>query len=275
MKRQRISPVWRFQALQRWLSGHAPANEARLIRRDRDLAVAWLPGSSTRLVLVFISIRYEALDPQVLEFRGIASDNGRNHVLFINDRERSWYSAPGLRDRIADLVRRFVARHGIEEIWSIGNSLGGYGAILFCDRLPISKVVAFVPQLLMSKEALAQPNWANYVAPIRDGVERDLIPIMAAADCRFHIVTGDRFADDLLHMGHLRKTLPDAPKVRIVTAPGQSHYVAKWLKDHGQLAKLVTALWAGDRQGLEDCSRALPQPLDLTLAINFADADLP
>jgi hypothetical protein len=266
MKRQRISPVWRFQALQRWLSGHAPANEARLIHRDQDLAVAWLPGSSTRLVLVFISIRYEALHPEVLEFRGIASDNGRNHVLFINDRERSWYSAPGQRDRIAKLVRRFAASHGIEEIWSIGNSLGGHGAILFCDLLPISKAVAFVPQLLMTPEVLARPNWANFVAPIRDGVERDLIPIMAAADCRFHIVTGDRFADDLLHMGHLRRTLPDAPKVRIVTAPGQSHYVAKWLKEQGQLAKLVTALWAGDRQGLEDCSKALPQPLDLTLA---------
>jgi pimeloyl-ACP methyl ester carboxylesterase len=266
MKRQGISPIWRLQALQRRLTRTDSLDDARLIHRDRDLAIAWQPGSSTRLVLVFISIRPGALHPGQLEFWSIASDHGRNHVLFINDRERSWYSAPGLRERIADEVRRFVARHGIEEIWSIGNSLGGYGAILFCDRLPISKVVAFVPQLFMSKEALAQPNWANYVAPIREGVERDLIPIMAAADCRFHIVTGDRFADDLLHMEHLRKMLPDAPKVRIVTAPGQSHYVAKWLKDHGQLAKLVTALWAGDRQGLEDCSKALPQPLDLTLA---------
>lgn len=266
MKRQRISPVWRLMALRRWLTGQAPTDEARLIHRDRGLAVAWLPGRSARLVLVFISIRHKALHPVTLEFRGVASDQGRNHVLFINDRERSWYSVPGLRDRIAEIVRHCVAEHGIEEIWAIGNSMGGYGAILFSDRLRISQVVAFVPQLLMTKELLAKPNWAAYVAPIRERVERDLIPIIAAADCRFHIVTGDRFADDILQMGHLRKTLSDAPQVRIVIAPGQSHYVARWLKDQGQLAKLVTALWAGDRQGLEDCSRALPQPLDLTLA---------
>ena len=266
MKRQRISPVWRLFALRRWLTGQAPVGEAQLIHRDRDLAVAWLPGSSARLMLVFISIRRGALHPDRLEFWGVASDRGRNHVLFINDRERSWYSRPGQRERIQRIVGRFVAERGIDTIWSIGNSMGGYGAILFSDRLRISKVVAFVPQLLMTPEVLAQPNWADYVAPIRDEVERDLVPIIAAADCRFHIVTGDRFDDDILHMGHLRKTLPDAPQVRIVIVPGQSHYVARWLKEQGQLAKLVAALWAGDRQGLEDCSKALPRPLDLTRA---------
>lgn len=266
MKRQRISPVWRLLALRRWLTGQAPVGEAQLIHRDRDLAVAWLPGSSARLVLVFISIRHGALHPDRLEFWGVASDRGRNHVLFINDRVRSWYSRPGQRDRIAGVVRRFVAEHGIDTIWSIGNSMGGYGAILFSDRLRISKVIAFVPQLLMTPEVLAQPNWADYVAPIGDEVERDLIPIMAAADCRYHIVTGDCFADDILHMGHLRKALPDDPKIRIVSAPGQSHYIARWLKEQGQLARLVAALWAGDRQTLEDCSKALPHPLDLSRA---------
>ncbi len=266
MKRQRLSPVWRLHALRRWLTGQSPVDEARLILRDRDLAVAWLPGRSTRLVLVFISIRPGALNPDVLEFRGVASDQGRNHVLFINDRERSWYSAPGQRDRIAGIVSRFVASHGISETWAIGNSMGGYGAILFSDRLGISQVVAFVPQLLMTSEVLSLPNWADYLAPIRDGVEPDLVPIIAAADCRFHIVTGDRFDDDILHMGHLRKTLPDTPKVRIVVAPGQSHYIARWLKDQGQLARLVAALWTENRQELENCSRALPQQLDLTQA---------
>ena len=266
MKRQRISPVWRLNALRYRLTGQSPVDEPRLIHRGRDLAVAWLPGRSTRLVLVFISIRPGALTPNVLEFRGVASDHGRNHVLFINDRARSWYSVPGQRDRIAGIVRDFVAEHGVSETWAIGNSMGGFGAILFSHQLRISKVVAFVPQLLMTPEVLALPNWADYRAPIRDEVERDLVPIIAAADCQYHIVTGDRFADDLLHMAHLRKTLPGTPKVKIVVAPGQSHYLARWLKNNGQLTRLVAALWAGDRQELENCSRALPQPLDLSLA---------
>jgi hypothetical protein len=173
---------------------------------------------------------------------------------------------PGQRDWISEFVRRFVTEHDIETIWSIGNSMGGYGAILFCDRLPISQVIAFVPQVFLAKQFLALRIWAKHVRSIRDDVVRDLVPTMAVADCRFHIVSGDSFSDDIRQMGHLRRQLPAAPHVRIVIAPGQRHSVVRWLQDHGQLANLVAALWAGDRQGLEDCSKALPRPLDLSQA---------
>ena len=266
MKQQRISPLWWYQSLRRCLTGHTPAGEPRLIQRDRDLAIAWLPGNSKRLILVFLSITRKALSPARLEFRGIASDHGRNHVLFINDRRRSWYSRPGLRDRIANVVRRFVAIHQIEEIWSIGNSMGGYGAILFCDRLPLSNVVAFVPQILMQAEIIECLSWADHLPQITDAVERDLTPIMAAADARYHLVYGDMDEDDLIQLGHLRTLLPDAAHVRIVIVPGQKHNIARWLKDQGQFSLLVSALWSEDRQKLEDCSKALETPLNLMLA---------
>jgi pimeloyl-ACP methyl ester carboxylesterase len=266
MRRQRISPLWWWQDLRRRLTGHTAAVEPRLIHRDGALAIAWLPGTSTRLVLVFLGITYRALSPARLEFRGIASDQGRNHVLFINDRRRSWYSWPGMRDRVAEVVRGFVLRQNIDEIWSIGNSMGGYGAILFRDRLPLSNVVAFVPQILMSERVIEGSVWSANRPDITDAVERDLTPIMAASDTRYHLVYGDRDQDDPIHLDHLRQHLPDAAHVRIVIAPGQQHYVAKWLKDQGQLSRLVAALWAGDRQKLEDCSKALETPLNLSLA---------
>lgn len=265
MKRQRISLVWWTYAIRRWCTGRAPESEARLIHREPDLAVAWLPGRTSRLVLVFISIRRAALHPNKLEFRGIASDEGRNHVLFINDRERSWYSEPGKRDRIEAVVRRFMLEHGIQTVWSMGNSMGGYGAILFADRLPISKVVAFVPQILMTDAVIDQPDWTANRPNIRPTVERDLTPIIASADCIFHVVTGDAYADDRIHFGHLRQRLADARNVKIVIAPGQGHGVADWLKKQGQLARLVAALWSEDRPALEDCSKAIERPLDLTL----------
>ncbi|CAN1541326.1 hypothetical protein MCELHM10_01774 [Paracoccaceae bacterium] len=266
MKRQRISPVWRLQTLRRWLTGQSPVDEPRLIHRDRDLAVAWLPGSSKTLVLVFISIRREALHPQGLEFSSIASDNGRNHVLFINDRERSWYSMPGQRDRIIRTVRSFMDKHAIETVQSIGTSMGGHGAILFSGFVPISSVVAFVPQILMTKAVTGRPVWNAHRPRIRDAVEQDLTPIMAAADCRFNIVTGDKHYDDPIHLAHVRKQLSHAGNVKVVIAPGQKHNVYKWLDAKGQLTAITAALWAGDRHALEDCSNALPQPLDLTLA---------
>ena len=266
MNRQRISPVWRLYALRRWLTWQTPVGQPRLIRRDRDLAVAWLPGRSKTLVLVFISIRREALHPETLEFYRIASDNGRNHVLFINDRERSWYSMPGQRDRIARTVRRFIDKHAIETVQSIGTSMGGHGAILFSSLLPISTAVAFVPQILMTPAVTDRPVWNSHRPRIKDAVQPDLTPIMAAANCRFNIVTGDQHYDDPIHLAHIRKQLPHAQNVKIVIVPGQKHNVYKWLDAQGQLTAITAALWAGDRQALEDCSRALPQPLDLSLA---------
>ena len=266
MKCQGISPVWWVHSLRRWLTGYALSGQARLIHRDRDLAVAWLPGTTNRLVLVFTSITRKPLHPNRLEFRANASDQGQNHVLFINDRRWSWYSRPGLRDRIADLVRKVIAAQGIETVWSIGNSMGGYGAILFRDRLPISKAIAFVPQILMQDEVINRPNWADNRHRITVWVERDLTPIMAAKGTEFRLVYGDKDDDDPIHLGHLRQNLPDASHIRIVIVPGQTHTVAAWLKVKGQLARLIKALWADDRTALEDCSRRLETPLDLTLA---------
>lgn len=266
MRRQGISAVWWVRSLRRRITGRSSAVDARLIHRERDLAVAWLPGCSPTLVLVFISIQRAALHPDTLEFRGIASDHGRRHVLFINDRERSWYSKPDKRERVEAVVRRFIAAHGIETVWSMGNSMGGYSAILFTDRLPISRVVAFVPQILMTPAMIARPGVLAHRSNILDSVERDLTPIMAKARCEFRIVTGDAYDNDVIHFDHLRRKLADAPHVRIVMVPGQGHQVASWLKSQGQLEPLVAALWTDDREGLDNCSRALERPLDLSLA---------
>ncbi|OZA09010.1 MAG: hypothetical protein B7Y02_12150, partial [Rhodobacterales bacterium 17-64-5] len=251
MKRQGISPAFYIRAMRRWLAGPASAAEPRLIHRDQDLAVAWVPGTSTRLVLVFFSINRKPLHPDRLEFQAAASDNGRNHVLVINDRERSWYSMPGQRDRIVRVVRQFMARHGIETVWSIGTSMGGHGAILFSGVLPISNVVAFVPQVLMTRAVTDRLVWNAHRPRLRSGVEQDLTPIMAAADCSFNIVTGDKHHDDPIHLAHIRKQLPDAGNVRIVVVPGQKHNVCNWLETQGKLADLIAALWAGDRLALD------------------------
>jgi pimeloyl-ACP methyl ester carboxylesterase len=267
IRHRRISPAWRYRAMLRHLSLRPAPDEPRLILRDRDLAVAYLRGRSTRLVLVFVSILTGRLHPDQMEFLGSASQRGQNHVLFICDRHHSWYSRPGIRQRIADLVRAVAREHGIETIWSIGNSMGAYGAILFSESLPISRVVAFVPQLLLDDWVISQDMWALYRPNIQDGVVRDLIPIMAAPDREFRLVVGDSDPDDTIHLAHLRQALPDAAHIGIVVVRGQQHQVARWLKAKGQLLPLIKALWDDDPALLGDCARQLGPELDLTLAL--------
>ena len=263
---QRISPIWWLQALRRRFTRKAPFGQPRLIYRAPDTAIVWRPGKSDQLVVIFQGIQARPLQPKRLEFKDIAWDQGRFHVLFVVDRCRSWYSRPGQQDRIVEQIRQFAAAQGISSIRAAGNSMGGYGAILFSDRLPISKVIAFVPQILMTEEVICHSHWSKNRGNITDEVVRDLTPILARTTSHVHIIYGEEDVDDPLHLAHLRREVPDATQVRIVIVPGQDHNVAAWLKAQGQLAGLVAALWVNDRQALETCSRALEKPLDLTLA---------
>jgi pimeloyl-ACP methyl ester carboxylesterase len=263
---QAISLQWTYAALRRKLTGRGLDTDPRLIYRDRDFAIGWQPGTSKKLVLVFTGIRAKGFHPEKLDFHAIATDQGRNHALFITDRHSSWYSRKGMRDRIIAQVRKFADAHGIESMQAIGNSMGGHGAILFSRDLPISDVIAFVPQIFMHEWLLGMDEWNKFKPHIHDGVERDLNPIIAASDASFSIVFGDQYKNDQIHFRQLRKILPLVENVKVVVVPGQAHEVAAWLKGQGQLAGLVKAMMTGNRAALEDCSRLLARPLDLTLA---------
>lgn len=265
-KARAISPVWHWRALQRSFTRNTALHEPRLIHRDANLAVAWSPGKSNRMVLVFSSGYGKPWHPDSLEFRGCASDNGNNHVLFINDRRNSWYSDPKLRDRIVQVVSRTAAANGIQSMWSIGNSIGGYGAILFCDRLPISHAIAFAPQILMTDAVINGPIWARNRPGIQDTVVRDLTTILGQADATFWLLYGDQDEDDRIHLGHLRSRLPERHNLHIAIAKGQKHEIALWLKKQGRLVRLVNAAWTDDWQDLQTCAAILNPPLDLSLA---------
>lgn len=266
MTRQRISPVWWALALRRWLVGGAPEGEPRLIHRDPDSAIAFVPGRSDCLVVVFLGVQNKRLRPRKLDFKDIAWDQGRRNVLFVTDRHSGWYSRPGQRERIAGVIRDFAARHGFGSIYAMGGSMGGYGAILFSGLLPFEKVIAFVPQLLMTEAVISQPVWYRHRDSVTNHVVRDLVPVLARATGQVTIIYGDRDPDDRIQLDHLRRTLPNGSKVRVVIAPGQAHKVAPWLKAQGLLERFVAAVWSGERQPLEDCSKALETPLDLTWA---------
>ena len=262
---QAISLQWAYAALRRKLTGRGLDTDPRLIYRDRDFAIAWKPGSSKKLVLVFAGIRAKGFHPEKLDFHGVASDLGQNHVLFITDRHASWYSRKGMRDRIITQVRKFADAHGIGSMQAIGNSMGGHGAILFCRDLPISNVMAFVPQIAMHEWLLSMEDWDKHRPHIKNDVERDLNPIIAASDAKFSIAFGDQYKNDQIHFGHLRKILPLVENVKVVVVPGQAHDVAAWLKGQGHLASFVRAMMTGNRAEIENISRLLVRPLDLTL----------
>lgn len=218
----------------------------QLVVRDADLMVNRLTGTSDRLVLVFTSKRGHGRRLSYIEFPQIAADNGRNHVLFITDVTHSWYGRPGLIPRIERIVNDYIAANRISDVRAIGNSMGGFGAILFSRSLPISHVAAFVPQIAITPEILARPSWDGWRDAVPVAAERTLVPILIEGRARITLVFGTVDADDTLQRG----LVPDAAPVEMVVLPGFGHDLARSLNDRGLLGGLVGAMLDGDAEKL-------------------------
>lgn len=239
--RQSIRRRLRLWAWALGLAGPRPV----LLHHDGELALHALAGRSDRLVLVFTSGRGRGRRADKLEFARVASDGGRNHVLFVTDLALSWYSRPGMRDRIVAAARALIADRGIREVRAIGVSMGGFGAMLFSRDLPVSHVAAFAPQIEMTPAAMAGRSWDGWREAVTPAVEPSLAGLMPVSPARYTLLYGDRDEDDLAQ----RARVPVAPNVSLLEAPGHGHDIATAMADRGLLAPVAAAMLDGAAPG--------------------------
>jgi esterase/lipase len=103
-------------------------------------------GVSDRLVITFGGIR-EGIGMPIFEFKKILS-NYNCHQIFIKDSKQSWYQSGiegyptinSLKIKLGELIEDY------NDVIFIGNSMGGYAAIMFGVLLNVDNVIAFSPQ---------------------------------------------------------------------------------------------------------------------------------
>lgn len=84
-----------------------------------------------------------------------ASEIIEESKIFIRDLYQCWYQngLPGISRDIhstAQYVRDQIGRIEPDRVFLVGNSMGGYAAILFATMLRIGEVIAFAPQTFIS-----------------------------------------------------------------------------------------------------------------------------
>jgi len=94
------------------------------------LRIETAPGEGRRLMVSFTSVGKERDKWPPKEFVGLASQQGRNHVMCITDISRSWMNAPGMANRVVSHISDYVLEHSITEIMAIGTSMGAYNALV-------------------------------------------------------------------------------------------------------------------------------------------------
>ena len=184
-------PRHRFAAAMR--ANSVDYAQPQLVKAPVPLVAHYLPGTGRRLVVSLAGVggASDVHRAQPMEFIGTASGRGENHVLFIADVSRSWMNAPGLAENIVKLIESYRDAHRVTEVVTMGNSMGGFAALVLPDLIPIKTAISFSPQFSMNPSTVpTEARWEKHQRNIRVWRFGD-VGDLAQKDTQYFILHGD------------------------------------------------------------------------------------
>lgn len=198
--------------------------------------VQYLRGTGDKLIVVFSGVGTNPHIHPPIEFFSSATENGVNHCLFISDKTRSWLNAPGIDDEIVAIIQTVADEAGLADIHLLGNSMGGFVALMLKDQLAAKTVLSFTPQYSVKRSIIPEEKrWLRFRRAI-EFFKYPEVSLTSNSEQRVFIVHGGS-ADELMHAQRF-------PKVRGIhhfILPQCDHNLMQHLKKRGKLKSLVTA----------------------------------
>lgn len=155
-------------------------------------------------------------------------NNGYN-VIWVLDHNKSYFSAIDINE-----ITKHIKTYNV---YAIGNSMGGFNAIMFSNFYPTQKVLAFSPQFSMDKTIVPwedrwrkQITWKKFKYPKATFVNWT----------DYCLITGHK-AKDQKHMS----MMPDTPNINKQTVFG-GHVIAEKFKKSGNLYRLINDYFKED-----------------------------
>lgn len=188
----------------------------------------------------------------------------RLNRILIRDVVNSWYhrGVPGLGthvDEVAATLRGLVRSIGPSEVITIGQSMGGYAAILFGMLLDADRIVAFGPLSHLDPveaERYGDRRFLPVMEQLRDDPPKsgyyDLVELGKAVDYRgdLHVLFGTHPGIDDGVSGNLDAIhafrLAKLPRVTLHPYSQSVHAVIQWLIDHKQIDDVLAGLLASE-----------------------------
>ena len=205
-----------------------------------------IPGSTSALVAFGGRAGKFGMPP--FEFARLTKDLPANRI-FIRDLQQAWYhqGLPGIAPDlpgIASYLRKELRRLNVDRVLFVGNSMGGYAAILLGALVGVSTVHAFAPQTFIGyyhRLRYAEHRSARFVRNAR----RSSTATPALFDCRkvlsdsagtteihIHYCTSHRL--DSIHA----ERLLGLKGVYLHPCPHGGHNVVKYVRDTGELRRI-------------------------------------
>ena len=200
---------------------------------------------SNSVLLSFTGVGHAmgGLNVQKPEFFG--TGRSFDNIIFITDKTRSWGNQLDfdiIKDAIAPLIET-------RRIYSIGNSMGGFNAIISTSYIETDVCIAFVPQYSVNPSIVPwEMRWKKYTANI-EKFRFESVGEHMNKTTNYFIFSGG-IGPDQQHA----ELFPVNDNIRHYSFPSIAHDVAKTLKNMGALNAVV--------QSCFECASKLPQNLE-------------
>jgi hypothetical protein len=176
------------------------------------------------------------------EFFGLTRDLDINKI-YLRDLSQTWYHSglPGISRNIeetASFLKRKASEASTDKVVLVGNSMGGYAAILFGILLKATVVHAFSPHTFIgNRKYIRSKNRIEYLHAKFSRKYFDLRRVMAvcsnAVSCNVYYDPADKL--DKSHAFHLK----GSNNVTLFPFHGAGHCLVKALRDSGQLRDIL------------------------------------
>jgi hypothetical protein len=208
-----------------------------LLFDDETCRIVHEPGDNGRAVISFAGVGYALGGIQVEEFRR-ALDGSHFDIYYVIDKERRWYNR--CNDVVCATVNRSLAERRIAESFTLGNSMGGFGAVLFAGAFAhCRRAIAFSPQSSVCPAiAPFEDRWREWTQHISDWRVPDAVPQMRRG-LSYVLFFG---AADLRDQRHIDRFAAGAGETLLCRLEESAHGVAAEIKRHGLLVPLLEGL---------------------------------
>jgi len=115
--------------------------------------ILFVDKNNTSLIITFGGIK-NGIGMPVFEFKKILSSYKNYNQYFFRDKNQSWYhhGLEGIANNIDEFIENLkLITTSYDKVIFIGNSMGGYAAVLFGVLLKVDKIIAFSPQTFIDK----------------------------------------------------------------------------------------------------------------------------
>lgn len=206
-----------------------------IIYDSPQVMISHRPGNTGSAVLSFAGVGLGSDGLPQEEFVKTLSGN-QHDQFFIIDKLRSWYNATD-----TEITDQLLARlQGFQRVYTLGNSMGGFGALYFGRKLPNCRAaIAFGPQYSVHPEIVpGERRWRHWRSRIKEWT----VPHALTGDGtlpRSYVFFG-RIGRD---RGHARLFLDNRPSgMALFLMRGTAHHTASFMKERGCLNAVLDAI---------------------------------